>query len=241
MTEEVFREDAYARDCTARVVAVNDLGGIILDRTVFCAASGGQPGDSGVLDWDGGGSTRIAVTVKGKVEGEDIVHVPAEGQAPPPVGTVVTARIDWDRRHQHMRMHTAMHLLCSLLPFGVTGSNFTAEKGRIDFDAGDQLPTREDLEARLNALVQDDAPVTTLWISDSDLDAQPELVRTMSVQPPRGQGRVRLLKIDGIDLQPCGGTHVARTSEIGPLAVLKIESKGARNKRVSMAFADGAR
>lgn len=239
MTEELFREDAYRSECEATVVAVNDLGGIVLDRTIFYAASGGQPGDSGLLTWDGG-QTRIATTVKGKTPEEDIVHVPAEGEARPSVGAAVTCRIDWDRRHQHMRMHTAMHLLCSLLPFGVTGSNFTAEKGRIDFDAGDQLPTREDLQARLNALVDADAPVSTIWITDEELDAQPELVRTLSVQPPRGGGRIRLLKIEGIDLQPCGGTHVAHTGEIGPLEVLKIESKGARNKRVSMAFAAGA-
>lgn len=235
MTEEVFREDAYCRECEAEVVAVNELGGIILNRTIFYAASGGQPGDSGRLIWDGG-ETRIAVTVKGKTAEEDIVHVPAEGEAKPPVGAAVRCVIDWDRRHQHMRMHTAMHLLCSLLPFGVTGSNFTAEKGRIDFDAGDQLPTREELQAKLNALVEADAPVSTIWITDAELDAKPELVRTMSVQPPRGQGRIRLLNIEGIDLQPCGGTHVAHTGEIGPLDVLKIESKGARNKRVSMAF-----
>lgn len=237
MTEELFRDDSYLKRCEATVVAVNELGGIVLDRTVFYPTGGGQPGDSGTLTWDGG-RTRVATTVKGKVEGEDIVHVPAEGEARPPVGAAVTAEIDWQRRYTHMRMHSAMHLLCAVLPFGITGSNFTAEKGRIDFDAGDALPSKEELTETLNALVARDAPATIRWVDEAELDANPEMVRTMSVKPPRGTGRLRLMDFDGVDLQPCGGTHVARTGEIGRLVVTKIESKGKRNKRVSMAFAE---
>lgn len=232
-THETFREDAYARTCAATVLAVTERGGIILDRTVFYPTGGGQPGDSGVLAAEAGGQpVRIATTVSSD---GDIVHVPEEGQECPAPGTALEARIDWPRRYRHMRMHTAMHLLCALVPCGVTGGQVGADKSRLDFDVGDHKLDKDDLTRDLNRLVEEDHPTRAEWIADAELDADPGLVRTMSVAPPRGAGRVRLLRIgDGVDLQPCGGTHVARTGEIGPLRIGKIENKGARNRRVNI-------
>jgi misacylated tRNA(Ala) deacylase len=237
ITEELFREDAYLKECSATVVGVNDKGGILLDRSVFYPTGGGQPGDAGVLRLEDGGEIRIATTVKGDGE-ENVVHVPAEGQDVPSAGAKVTAAIDWDRRHSHMRMHTGLHLLCALVPHGVTGGRIGADKSSLDFDIGDATLDKEALTEGLNRLVQEDHAVSARWIDDADLDAQPDLVRTMSVQPPRGSGKVRLLDIPDVDLQPCGGTHVAHTGEIGPLRVTKIENKGKRNRRVNIAFAD---
>lgn len=230
-TDELFRDDSYLRSCDACVVEVNDRGGIILDRTVFYYTGGGQPGDTGTLSWDGG-AVRIGTTIQ--IEG-DIIHVPEEGQALPTAGTRVRAEIDWDRRHRLMRMHTSMHLLCSIVPCGVTGGQVGEEKSRLDFDVGDHSLDKEALTEELNRLVTEDHPLETMWITDAELDQNPELVRTMSVQPPRNAGRVRLVKIgDAVDLQPCGGTHIARTGEIGRLRVGKIENKGARNRRVNI-------
>jgi misacylated tRNA(Ala) deacylase len=237
ITEELFREDAYLKECSATVVGVNDKGGILLDRSVFYPTGGGQPGDAGVLRLEDGGEIRIATTVKRDGE-ENVVHVPAEGQTAPSTGAKVTAVIDWDRRHSHMRMHTGLHLLCALVPHGVTGGRIGADKSSLDFDIGDATLDKEALTEGLNRLVQEDHAVSARWIDDADLDAQPDLVRTMSVQPPRGSGKVRLLDIPDVDLQPCGGTHVAHTGEIGPLRVTKIENKGKRNRRVNIAFAD---
>jgi len=236
MTEEVFRDDAYARSCEATVVAVNERGGVILDRTVFYPTGGGQPGDSGVLRLADGGALKIATTVKAD---DGIVHVPEAEQDLPVPGTAVTAEIDWDRRYRHMRMHTCLHLLCAAVPHGVTGGQIGAEKGRLDFDLGEATLDKEAITAALNRLVGEDHPVGPRWIEDAELDANPDLVRTMSVQPPRGTGRVRLLEIPGVDLQPCGGTHVRRTSEIGRVRVGKIESKGKRNRRVNVVFDEG--
>jgi misacylated tRNA(Ala) deacylase len=236
-TEELFREDAYLRECEATVVGVNDKGGILLDRSVFYPTGGGQPGDSGVLRLAGGGEVRIATTVKGDGE-ENVVHVPAEGQVVPAAGTTVTAAIDWDRRHKHMRMHTGLHLLCALVPHGVTGGRIGADKSSLDFDIGEATLDKDALTEGLNRLVGEDHAVAARWIEDAELDAQPDLVRTMSVRPPRGSGKVRLLDIPSVDLQPCGGTHVSHTGEIGPLRVTKIENKGKRNRRVNIAFAD---
>lgn len=231
-TEELFREDAYARDCQATVVAVNDRGGIVLDRTVFYYTGGGQPGDTGVLERTGGDAIRIGTTVK--ADG-DIIHVPEDGQATPAPGDTVHCRIDWERRHRLMRMHTSMHLLCSLVPCGVTGGQVGTEKSRLDFDVGDHQLDKESLAQDLNGLIAEDHPLKAIWITDAELDDNPDLVRTMSVQPPRGVGRIRLIKIgDHVDLQPCGGTHVARTGEIGTLRIGKIENKGARNRRVNI-------
>ena len=233
MTEALFRDDAYLRDCTATVTAVTDSG-IELDRTVFYPLGGGQPGDTGFIEWDGQRS-RVIDTRYG--ESGDIVHVVEEGAALPPVGTAVVATIDWDRRYRHMRMHTAMHLLGAVLPYGVTGGNISAEKSRLDFDMADTVD-KEAVQAALEKLVAEDRPVGCRWITDEELDRQPELVRTMSVQPPRGQGRIRLLEIEGVDLQPCGGTHLASTAEVGKVRIGKVEKKGRQNRRVNIHLED---
>jgi misacylated tRNA(Ala) deacylase len=232
MTERLFLDDPTLASTTATVIASGPAG-IVLDRTVFYARGGGQPGDSGALRWDGG-ETPITEAVKG--EGEAILHQPAPDAALPPPGTVVEAAIDWQRRHAHMRMHTAMHLLCSLIKgAAVTGGSVGADKSRLDFDLPNP-PPKEDVESGLNALIAADHPVRIEWVDESVLDTDPTLVRTMSVQPPRGTGRLRLMRIGGdetlVDLQPCGGTHVSRTGEIGPIRVQKIENKGKQNRRI---------
>lgn len=232
MTVELFRDDGYRTECSSTVTAVTGDGGVILDRTVFYPTGGGQPGDSGILTTAAGGQIRIVTT--GYQDGQ-LVHVPAPDQEALAIGDTVTCRIDWDRRHRLMRMHTAMHLLCSVVPCGVTGGQVGESKSRLDFDVGETVLDKAQLTDALNALVEADHPVSMRWVSDAELDANPELVRTLSVSPPRGQGRVRLIGIgESVDLQPCGGTHVARTGEIGRLRVGKIESKGARNKRVQL-------
>jgi misacylated tRNA(Ala) deacylase len=235
MTELLFREDAYARECDATVVAA-DARGITLDRTVFYPMGGGQPGDTGRLRLEDGSTIAVVDAVKG--DGPDEVrHVVAPDAALPQPGTRVTAEIDWDRRHRHMRMHTCMHLLCAIVPGAVTGGQVGAERSRLDFDIPGEALDKAVLTERLNALVAADHAVEPRWITDDDLAARPELVRTMSVKPPTGQGRVRLLDIAGVDLQPCGGTHVRRTGEIGRVEVAKIENKGRQNRRVVIAFA----
>ncbi len=232
MTEKLFLEDAALASTTARVLA-SGPDGIVLDRTIFYARSGGQPGDTGVLRWEGG-ETAIADTIKG--DGETILHLPAPDARLPPEGAEVTAAIDWDRRHRLMRMHTALHLLCSLIQgAGVTGGSIGLDKSRLDFDLPNP-PAKEQLEAELNARIAEDHPVSHFWVDEAVLDADPGLVRTLSVKPPRGAGRVRLVRIGAgdvpVDLQPCGGTHVARTGEIGRMLVTKIESKGKQNRRI---------
>lgn len=226
MTQELFREDSYIRDCEATVVAAAP-NGIVLDRTVFYPMGGGQPGDTGTLSWDGG-SAAIVDTRYG--EG-GIRHVPAEGASLPAPGTAVRAVIDWDRRYRHMRMHTALHLLGAVLRYGVTGGNISAERSRLDFDMEDTVD-REEVTRRVQALADEDHAVSCRWITDAELEAQPELVRTLSVQPPKGAGKVRLLEIAGVDLQPCGGTHLKSTGEVGKVTVAKVEKKGRRNRRV---------
>ena len=234
MTEEVFRQDAYAQSCEARVIAVDDAG-VRLDRTVFYPLGGGQPGDRGELVFGDGTAIRIVDTRKGEAAGE-IVHVPETPADPGVSGSQVTARIDWDRRHRLMRIHTCMHLLCSLISAPVTGGSIRDGSGRLDFDLPESTLDKEDLTVRLNRLVAEDHPVNPRWITEEELDANPSLVRTMSVAPPRGRGRVRVLEIEGVDLQPCGGTHVASTGEIGRVRVTKIEKKGRQNRRVNVAF-----
>ncbi|WP_420858644.1 alanyl-tRNA editing protein [Marivivens marinus] len=233
MTEPLFRDDAYLRDAPATVVAITEEGGIVLDRSIFYPTAGGQPGDSGRVVWDGGGID-IATTVKG--EGETIILVPAEPAALPQVGRQVAQEMDWERRHHHMRVHTALHLLSVVIPLPVTGGSISVDKGRLDFDMPDAPEDKEALEAALNGLIGRDLPVTDEWITEAELDANPGLVKTMSVQPPRGAGRIRLVRIgageDTVDLQPCGGTHVARTGEIGRVRLGKIEKKGKQNRRV---------
>ncbi len=237
MTEPLFR-DAYLREAAGIVTAHTPEGGIVLDASVFYPTGGGQPGDSGRLDWRDG-KIGIAGAVKG--EGGVIVLVPDAPVALPPVGAAVTQRLDWDRRHRHMRVHTALHLLSVVIPLPVTGGQIGPERGRLDFDMPEPPADVAALEAALNALVARDLPVAEDWITDAELEANPGLVKTMSVKPPVGQGRVRLVRIgtgaDQIDLQPCGGTHVARTGEIGPLRIARIEKKGRQNRRVSIELA----
>lgn len=235
MTEELFRADAYARSCEAVVLAVGEAG-IALDRTVFYPMGGGQPGDTGVLVRADGTAVRIVDTRKGP-DGS-ILHVPEPGGVLPAAAERVTATIDWARRHRHMRMHTCMHLLCAAVPAGVTGGQIGADRSRLDFDVGELVLDKEAITDRLNALIEADHVAEARWISDEDLSRTPELVRTMSVKPPTGHGRVRLLDIAGVDLQPCGGTHVRRTGEIGRVVVEKIESKGKHNRRVVVALVD---
>ncbi|GGL59150.1 alanyl-tRNA editing protein [Wenxinia marina] len=237
MTETLFLTDPYAREAEGTVTALTAEGGLILDRSLFYATGGGQPGDSGAIAWDGG-TARIATAVK--ADG-GIALVPEEGADLPPVGACVTQRIDWDRRHGHMRVHTALHLLSVVIPLPVTGGAIGADKGRLDFAMPEPPEDVAALEEALNELAARDLPVTTEWITDAELDSNPGLVKTMSVQPPRGAGRVRLVRIgEGdatVDLQPCGGTHVARTGEIGPLRIGKVENKGKQNRRVALHLA----
>jgi misacylated tRNA(Ala) deacylase len=235
MTELLFRDDAYLRSCTARVVGVDERG-IRLDRTVFYPTGGGQPGDCGTLRLADGMAVTIADTVKGDVA-DEVIHVPASGAALPPVGAEVTAEIDWDRRHRLMRMHTCLHLLCAIVPGAVTGGSVGDGRGRLDFDVPGASLDKDAITAGINRLITEDHAVAPRWIDDAELEAHPELVRTMSVRPPTGAGKVRLLEIDGIDLQPCGGTHVKNTAEIGPVVITKIENKGRQNRRINIAFA----
>jgi misacylated tRNA(Ala) deacylase len=235
MTELLFLDDPRLTSVAARVTGAGP-DGVVLDRTVFYARSGGQPGDVGMLRWDGGAMT-VADTVKG--EAGAVLHVPAPGEVPPPPGTAITGEIDWDRRHRLMRAHTSLHLLSALLRgAAVTGGSVGVDRSRLDFDLPNP-PPREEIEQALNALIEADHPVRTEWVEESVLDADPGLVRTLSVKPPRGAGRIRLVRIGAgdppIDLQPCGGTHVAATGEIGPVRVVKIENKGKQNRRVVIA------
>ncbi len=238
MTERLFLDDTRCTTASAAVVASTPQG-IVLDRTIFYARSGGQPGDIGVLRWPGG-ETVIADTLKG--EGDAILHVPTEGAALPSIGTVVEMSIDWPRRYRLMRAHTSMHLLSALLRgAAVTGGSVGLDRSRLDFDLPNP-PPKEEIEAGINVLIEADHPVTTEWVDESVLDTDPGLVRTLSVKPPRGSGRVRLVRIGAgdppVDLQPCGGTHVAHTGEIGPVRVVKMESKGKQNRRIIIAPAE---
>ncbi len=239
MTDELFREDAALRRCEARLVAV-DQACIQLDRTVFYPHGGGQAGDAGLLHMADGRSFAVADTRKGDLPGQ-IIHVLAPGAdlsglAP---GLAVTAEIDWVRRHRHMRFHTATHLLCALIPHSVDGCSITSGYARLDFHMVEPLD-KDEINAGLARLVAGRHAVWHRWITEAELDANPGLVRSMSVQPPRGMGRVRLLEIDGVDLQPCGGTHVANTAEVGPVVVTKIEKKSAMTRRVVLGFAEPA-
>jgi misacylated tRNA(Ala) deacylase len=241
MTDRLYRDDAYAQSADAQVLAVNERGGIVLDRTVFYAAAGGQPGDSGSIDIEGIGSMAIATAVY-DADKSTIVHVPAAPLTTlPQVGATARVSLDWDNRHKLMRMHTGLHLLCSLVRFPVTGGQIGAEEGRLDFDISDaDAIDKDQLTEQLNVLIASNHSVTEQWITDAELEANPGLVRTMSVKPPMGSGRVRLVLIgaDGvIDRQPCGGTHVRNTSEIGRMTITKIEKKGKLNRRIRVAFA----
>jgi len=237
MTKALFRDDAYQAECQAVVTEINNRGGVILDHTVFYPTGGGQPGDSGALVWDGG-EMPVSVAVKGDAP-DQVVHVPGEGAEQPSVGTIVTARLDWERRLRHMRVHSGLHLLSVVIPLPVTGGSISAEKGRLDFDMPEALEDKEAIDRALNALIEQDHPISDEWITDAELEASPEMVKTMSVKPPTGQGHVRLVRIGGdpdapVDLQPCGGTHVRSTALIGRVRLGKVEKKGKQNRRVSM-------
>jgi misacylated tRNA(Ala) deacylase len=238
MTEELFREDATLRECSATVLAQAE-GGLILDRTVFYPQGGGQAGDAGALRLADGRDVPIIDTRKSKQHPGAVLHLPTPDAdlslvAP---GTVVTAQIDWQRRHRHMRFHTSTHLLCALVPHPVDGCSITANYARLDFHMTEPLD-KEALTAGLARLVNEARAVRHRWISEAELDTNPGLVRSMSVQPPRGLGRVRVLEIDGVDLQPCGGTHVGNTADVGAVVVTKIEKKSAMTRRVVLGFAD---
>lgn len=233
MTQLLFRDDAYLRETTATVTQITTEGAILLDQTVFYPTSGGQPGDSGTLKWTGG-MIDIATTVKG--EGGEILHLPAEPAALPAVGQQVTQKLNWDRRYRLMRVHTALHLLSVVIPLPVSGGAIAADKGRLDFNMPDAPADKAALEQDLIRLIACNMDITAEWITQEALDAQPDLVKTMSVQPPRDGGEIRLIRIgvgaEAADLQPCGGTHVANTQEIGKIRIGKIEKKGRQNRRV---------
>jgi misacylated tRNA(Ala) deacylase len=233
MVEELFRQDAYLRETDAIVTALEERG-VRLDRSIFYPTGGGQPGDTGLLRWDGG-EARIVDALK--ADGSDVLHVLAPDAPRPAVGTRLHSLLDWERRHLHMRMHTALHVMSAVIKGNVTGGQVGADKSRLDFNLEGEVPAKEWVTEEVNRLIALDRPVTPQWITDEELNARPELVKTMSVRPPMGAGRVRLLAIEGVDLQACGGTHVARTGEIGRIECIKIENKGKMNRRFVIALA----
>ncbi|MGN6158544.1 MAG: alanyl-tRNA editing protein [Devosia sp.] len=237
MTEFVFRAESYLKTLDAVVTEITPDGGIVLDRTIFYATSGGQPNDTGRLLAADGHTIPLANVVHPEGDKSRIVHLPAPESPAAQPGDAVRLELDWDRRYRLMRMHTALHLLSVVLPFPVTGGSIGEDKGRLDFDMPEVPDNLSELEARLNAMVLAGHAVTQEWITDAEMAANPGLIKTMKVKPPTGQGRVRLIRIGEVDLQPCGGTHVANTSEIGPLKLGKIEKKGAQNRRVHLLFA----
>ena len=237
-TDALFREDAYLGEAEARVVAVNDRGGILLDRTIFYATSGGQQGDTGRLLRADGGEIAVAATVTGETK-DEIIHVPAEGCAIPGVGETLKLAIDWERRLKLMRMHTACHLLTVVGPYPITGASVSEDDSRVDFDLPDAGLTKEDVTVRLMELVAADHPVFTRWITDEELAANPSLVKSKNVRPPSGTGRIRLVCIGengAVDSQPCGGTHVRSTREVGEIHIGKIQNKGRENRRFRIRF-----
>jgi misacylated tRNA(Ala) deacylase len=235
-TELVFRNDWYLAEAEARVITVTERGGIITDRTVFYATGGGQPGDTGEMHLADGTKIIIATAVWDDPAKTIVAHVPTESSKMPAPGDTVKLSLDWPKRLARMRMHTCLHLLSVALPYPVTGGSVGDGEGRLDFDIPDQIE-KEIVQARLDELLAKDAAVSDRWITDAELDANPALVKTLSVQPPRGSGRIRLVEIAGLDLQPCGGTHVRHVREIGAVVVTQIEKKGKQNRRVRIAFA----
>lgn len=237
MTERIYRSEPYRKSATGTVMALTEEGGVVLDRTIFYPRGGGQPGDSGQLTWSGG-RMHVATAMPGP--GDTVVLLPGDPGALPEPGQEVDQSLDWERRFGHMRIHTALHLLSVVIPLPVTGGAIGAERGRLDFAMPEPPEDKAVLQGRLNLLIDRDLLVDDTWISEEELDANPGLVKTMSVQPPRGAGRIRLVRIGtrkaAIDLQPCGGTHVARTSEIGPVTIAKIENKGRQNRRVTISL-----
>jgi misacylated tRNA(Ala) deacylase len=236
-TDCLFRDDSYLKECQAQVTAITPQGGIVLDRTVFYATSGGQPGDAGTLIAPDGTTVAIVTAVYTDAAKSEIAHVPAPDAPALKPGDTVAATIDWDPRFARMRMHTAMHLLSVALPYAVTGGSVGERESRLDFDIPEAGLDKEAITAKLNDMIAANAAVTSRWITDEELEANPDLVKTMAVKPPMGTGRVRLIEIAGFDLQPCGGTHVRATGEIGPVRVTQIEKKGKQNRRVRLALA----
>jgi misacylated tRNA(Ala) deacylase len=236
MTEFVFREDSYAKSIPARITAITPEGGIVLDRTIFYASSGGQPGDTGKIVRADGSEIALSGTVHPDGDKTAIVHLPLAEVHGLSTDEAVTLHLDWDRRYKLMRMHTALHLLSVVFPFPVTGGSVGEDKGRLDFDMPEVPEDLQALDDKLNAMASGNHAVTTEWITDAEMEKNANLIKTMKVKPPMGQGRVRLVRIGHVDLQPCGGTHVKNTSEIGPLKLGKIEKKGAINRRVSLLF-----
>ena len=236
-TDCLFRDDSYLKDCQARVVAVTEQGAIVLDRTVFYANSGGQPGDSGSFTTSDGTRIAIETAVFTDTAKSEIAHVAVAGSPALKPGDAVTATIDWDKRYARMRMHTALHLLSAALPYAVTGGSVGDSESRLDFDIPEAGLDKDAITAKVNEMIASNAAVTSRWISDAELEANPGLVKTMSVKPPMGTGKVRLIEIANLDLQPCGGTHVRATGEIGPVRVTQIEKKGKQNRRVRLALA----
>jgi misacylated tRNA(Ala) deacylase len=235
MTDSLFRQDAYLKQASGTVIAHTEQGGVVLDCSIFYPTGGGQPGDDGRLEWQGG-VMEVAVAVKG--EGDNVVLVPGEGAQLPPIGSSVTQHLNWQTRYRYMRVHTALHLLSVVVPLPVTGGQISLDKGRLDFKMPEPPEDKQPIEDALNALIAQDLKVTDSWITDAELAAKPEMVKTMSVKPPTGAGHVRLIRIGTktaqIDLQPCGGTHVASTCEIGNMRLGKIENKGKQNRRVNI-------
>jgi misacylated tRNA(Ala) deacylase len=235
-TECLFREDSYRKSCEAHVVALTEQGGIVLNRTVFYATSGGQPGDAGELTTEDGARIPIETAVYTDAAKSEIAHVPAANAPTLKAGDRVTAMIDWDKRYARMRMHTALHLLSAVLPYAVTGGSVGDSESRLDFDIPEAGLDKDAITAKVAEMITSNASVSSRWITDAELDANPGLVKTMSVKPPIGTGRVRLIEIAGLDLQPCGGTHVRATGEIGAVRVTQIEKKGKQNRRVRLAL-----
>jgi misacylated tRNA(Ala) deacylase len=235
-TDCLFRDDSYLKQCDARVVAITEQGGIVLDRTVFYTNSGGQPGDTGALIAPDGTTIPIANAVYADAAKSEIAHIPAAGSPSVKPGDAVTATIDWDKRYARMRMHTALHLLSAVLPYAVTGGSVGESESRLDFDIPESGLDKDAITAKVNEMIATNAAVSSRWISDKELAANPGLVKTMSVKPPMGTGRVRLIEIANLDLQPCGGTHVRSVAEIGAVRVTQIEKKGKQNRRVRLAL-----
>ncbi len=235
MSEEIFRLDPYAKTCVARVTKVCS-DGVLLDKTVFYPQGGGQPGDTGFIKSTSGGVGRVTNTVRNRESG-DHVHL-IENAQKFCVGDSVSAEIDWLRRYCFMRMHSALHILCSIVKGGVTGGQIGTEKSRLDFDLGEEKMDRNYIQDTMNFIIKNDHPLVAKWVSEEELEQKPELIRTMSVKPPSGAGHVRLIDIKGVDIQPCGGTHVARSGEIGAIRVGKIENKGKRNRRINIHLLD---
>ena len=241
-TEELFREDAYLKEAQACVQDVINLDdgahGVLLDRTIFYPLGGGQPGDTGhLIDLENNNRIDVIDTRKNLPQASgEILHLLAPESAPLAPGAKVSLHIDWERRYKHMRMHSCMHLLSAILPWPVTGGQVGAESGRVDFDIPEAILDKQEITEKLNQLIQKDNKVTSRWITAQELADNPSLVKTMSVKPPTAGGRVRLIEIENCDLQPCGGTHVKQTAEIGKVEIRKIEKKGAQNRRVRIAF-----